>query len=64
MTTNPRLVRPLGELDVRDVARVGQNGSLGEICRKLAQRGGYVPNGFAVTATTDAHRYLLDCEGA
>jgi pyruvate, water dikinase len=50
--STPPLVRPLEVLGLDDVPEVGgKNASLGEMIRKLADRGVRVPGGFATTAT-------------
>jgi pyruvate,water dikinase len=62
MMTNRRFVRRFEELGLGDIALVGgKNASLGEMYRKLTQRGVRVPDGFAVT--TEAYRYVLDRAG-
>ena len=50
------------ELTIFDVPSVGgKNASLGEMYRKLSDKGINVPNGFATTA--DAYRYFLESTG-
>jgi len=46
------------EIGIKDVPLVGgKNASLGEMYRRLTEKGVMVPNGFAITA--DAYKYLL-----
>ncbi len=50
------------EIGIEDVPLVGgKNASLGEMYRKLTDKGVAVPHGFAITAT--AYRYLLEKAG-
>ena len=50
------------ELSIFDVPSVGgKNASLGEMYRKLSDKGIHVPNGYATTA--DAYRYFLESTG-
>jgi len=55
-------VRFFKELTIFDVPSVGgKNASLGEMYRKLSDKGINVPNGFATTA--EAYRYFLESTG-
>ncbi|HVY41333.1 MAG TPA: phosphoenolpyruvate synthase [Polyangia bacterium] len=54
-----KYLRFFDEIGIDDVPSVGgKNASLGEMYRKLSQRGIQVPNGFAVTA--DGYRLMLE----
>src|SRR3970040_2559199 len=56
--TPDRYIRWFDQIGMEDIPLVGgQNASLGEMVRELAQRGIKVPNGFAITA--EAYWYLL-----
>jgi pyruvate,water dikinase len=58
-----RYVRFFDEIGIADVPVVGgKNASLGEMYRKLSERGVRVPNGFAITA--DGYRLMLEEAGA
>jgi pyruvate, water dikinase len=58
-----RYVRFFEEVGIADVPLVGgKNASLGEMYRKLSDRGVRVPNGFAITA--EAYHYMLEQAGA
>jgi len=57
-----KYVKFFNELAIKDVPQVGgKNASLGEMYRKLTQRGVNVPNGFATTA--EAYDYFMEETG-
>lgn len=58
----PKFVRFFEDLSIKDVPSVGgKNASLGEMYRKLKNKGIKVPNGFATTST--AYNYFLESTG-
>lgn len=58
-----KYVRFFEDIGIGDVPSVGgKNASLGEMTRRLSDRGVRIPHGFAITAA--AYRYLLDEAGA
>jgi len=59
---NEQLILWFEEIGIGDVPLVGgKNASLGEMYRKLAEKGVNIPGGFAITAY--AYRYLLEKSG-
>jgi len=59
MAKKSQYIRGFGDLGAKDVAIVGgKNASLGEMIRKLKEKGVQVPDGFATTAS--AYRAFLD----
>jgi len=59
MAKKSQYIRWFGDLGAKDVAIVGgKNASLGEMIRKLKEKGVQVPDGFATTAS--AYRAFLD----